>query len=165
MERGDESSRGHSRVPVHDGLLHVSLNGLQHHWVGDRTESSDSGSSVAILLSSHVLGQGGRHDDHILCDSRQLLDPEVDQSSEDCITSLEQLGDCKKAFRSFRRSQSFPLIYQVENFGQNCRALSRVNRGLIEQPEQKQNIEPELSTIKPSSSFTWLPGGRTSSRD
>ena len=115
VERGDEGGGGHGRVPVHDGLLHVPLDGLQHHRVRDRAQGSDGGCSVAILLPGHVLGQGGRHYDHILRNAGQLLDPEVHEPPQDGVASLEQLRDGKKTFRSFRCSERFSLAREKFN--------------------------------------------------
>lgn len=115
VEGGDEGSRRHGGVPVHYGLLHVPLYGLQHHGVRNGAQRSDGGSSVAVLLPCHVLGQRGSHDDHILRYVGQLLDPEVHEPPQDGVASLEQLRDGKKTFRSFRCSERFSLARKKFN--------------------------------------------------
>ena len=79
MEGGDECSRAHSWVSVDDGLLHVSLDGLQHHGVSDGAKGTDGCRPVVVLLASHVLGERGGDDDDILGNIGQLLNTKVHQ--------------------------------------------------------------------------------------
>ena len=180
MQRGHEGSRGHSGVPVNDGLLHVSLNRLntkimktasnkvtfafilkqsvpvyhlKHHRVSNGAEGSDGGGPVAILLARHVLGQAGGHDDHILGDVAQLLDAEVDQPPEHRVPGLEQLGDRKEAFCSLCSPQGLPLVDEIQDLSQHRGALPGVHRGLIEQPVMIGKYQNSFQLLSLSQSF------------
>ena len=107
-KRRDESSTGDGRVTVHNGLLHVTLNGLDHTglqlemvvtttsihvrhyeyamymctYIGDGAESSNGRGSVLVLLSCHVLRQTAGDDDDIIGNLGHLLDGEVDEPTK-----------------------------------------------------------------------------------
>ena len=96
MEGRDQSSRGDSPILVHDSLLHVSLDGLQHCSVCNLAEGADGGGSVDVLSASHVLRQTACHDDHVVGQDGQLLDGQVDQTAQSGVLALPQLRDSEE---------------------------------------------------------------------
>ena len=53
-------------------------------------EGPNSGCPAAVLLARHVLGEGGGDDDHILGNTRQLLDTQVHQPPQHRVFRLDE---------------------------------------------------------------------------
>eukprot|EP00968_Pinguiococcus_pyrenoidosus_P012722 scaffold1130_cov195-Pinguiococcus_pyrenoidosus.AAC.83 len=126
-------------VVVHDGLLDVALNGIEHGRIDDLREHADGVRAEEILLRVHVPGEAGRDDHDVvrIARFRHFLDEQVDHPSQIHVGALEQLRDAEEHLGDLRRREGVALDEDVQKLRDVQAALLRLlhhHLGIVEVP-------------------------------